>query len=57
MIFTAISLVAIWLTIFALVRAPLRQQARKGSVLLALIAASATVVALYACLLTTGFLT
>lgn len=57
MIFTAISLVAIWLTIFALVRAPLRQQARKGSVLLALIAASATVVALYASLLTTGFLT
>lgn len=57
MILTTISFVAIWLTVFALVRAPLRQQGRKGSILLAMIVASATVAAIYAILLTTGFLT
>lgn len=57
MILTTISLVAIWLTVFALVRAPLRQQGRKGSVPLAMIVASGTVAGLYASLLTTGFLT
>lgn len=57
MALTTVSPVAIWLTIFALVRAPLRQHGRKGSVPLAVILASVTVAGLYLGLLTTGFLT